>query len=130
MTQHAMMKQIKQVLVEEAQTDVVGLWAVLWEVKQEMPTLTADEARVATLEVVKGVLEHEEVIPGEFKDEREETTAFVPWQMSVVDTLKRIDREWGELGREPNLGDIVWFVSARLLPLTIRKDPLGKGWKP
>jgi hypothetical protein len=42
------------------------------------------------------------------------------------ESLARIDREWAALGREPNLGDIVWFVAPRLLPLTARKDRWGR----
>jgi hypothetical protein len=46
------------------------------------------------------------VLAGEFVDKQ-----FVQWNVSPAETLARIDRAWSELGREPDLGDIVWFVA-------------------
>jgi hypothetical protein len=122
--------QVKRVLIEEAQTDTVGLWAVLWQVKQEIPLLTPDEARQATLTAIREALGEEHVIPGEFMDQDENTAAFVVWQLSVDEVVARIEREWAALGREPNLGEVVWLVDPHLLPLTARKHPMGKDWKP
>jgi hypothetical protein len=34
---------------------------------------------------------------------------FEPWQLSTEESLARIAREWQALGREPNIGEIVWF---------------------
>jgi len=114
---------IKRALVEEAQSDVVGLWAVLWRVKNELPSLSLEEAKAATLEVIHDALSREEIVVGEFGGEDKETTSFIPWQASLTDALLRIEREWVALGREPNLGEIAWFVSPRLLPLSMQRCP-------
>lgn len=121
---------IKRALVEEAQSDVVGLWAVLWQVKNELPSLSSEEAKAATLEVVRDALGREEIVVGGFGGGDTETTSFIPWQMSLTDALQRIEREWGALGREPNLGDIAWFVAPRLLPVSMHRAPVKTQPKP
>jgi hypothetical protein len=130
MTTSTKIDQIGRVLVEETRTDTVGLWAVLWQVKHEMPALTPDETKQATLIVIRKALLEERVVAGNFVDEDDDNKAFVVWPSSAEDSIARIDREWTALGREPNLGDVVWFVDPHLLPVTARKHPMGKGWKP
>ena len=128
-TEHAV-GDLTRILREEAQTDTVGLWAVIWEVKQVMPLASPEEIRRTTLSVVRDALAGEHVVAGQFVDLDAETFAFSRWSASVDESLARIDREWDALGREPNLGDIVWFVDPHLLPVTARKHPMGKGWTP
>jgi hypothetical protein len=130
MIQRAAIDKIKRVIVEEAQTDTVGLWSVLWQVKHDVPSLAPDEARQAALTVVREALAVESVVAGEFVDQDEDTAAFMSWQVSVDEAMARIEREWTALGREPTLGEVVWFVDPRLVPLTVRKHPMGKNWKP
>ena len=79
--------EITRAVIEEAQSDVVGLWAVLWEVKNELPSLSTDEAKAATLEIVRDALRREEIVAGEFGEGDAETTAFIPWQTPAPDTL-------------------------------------------
>jgi hypothetical protein len=122
--------EVTRILIEGAQTDTVGLWAVLWEIKQLMPSGSPDEIRRATLTAVRDALAGGHVVAGQFADHDVETVAFSPWNVSADEAVARIDREWAALGREPNLGDIVWFVAPDLLPLTARKDPMGKDWQP
>lgn len=120
---------IRHTLVEEAQSDVVGLWAVLWQVKNEFRSLSSEEAKAATLEVVRDALSRGEIVVGEFVGGDTETTSFIPWEMSLTDALHRIESEWGALAREPNLGDIAWFVAPHLLPLSLHRSPVKKGPK-
>jgi hypothetical protein len=40
-------------------------------------------------------------------------SSFVSWDMPVKCALDRIDYEWSALGRDPKLGEIVWFVYPR-----------------
>jgi hypothetical protein len=126
----AKIDEIRRALVEEARTDTVGLWAVLWQVKQEMPVLTPDEAKRVTLTVIREALLEERIASGNFVDQDEDTQAFVVWPSSVEETIARIDREWTALGRDPNLGEVAWFVDPSLLPVTTRKHPMGRDWKP
>lgn len=130
MIERETMEQIRRVLVEEAQTDALGLWSVLWQVKEDLPSLTPDEARQATLTVIREALAGNQILPGEFVDHDEDTSAFVAWPLSADEAVRRIEREWAALGREPNLGDVVWFVGPGLLPLAAQKHPMGRDWKP
>jgi hypothetical protein len=95
-----------RVLTREIQTDCVGLWAVLWEVKERLPLLTPAESRKTVLAVVCEALEREVVVPGDFVE-----MSFVPWEMSPREALERIESAWLALGREPNIGEVVWFAA-------------------
>jgi len=113
-----MLEAIKRGLVEEAEADVVGLWAVLWDVRQTMPFLTSIEARRATLDIVREALGEAQVVAGHFADRDDDTAVFVPWHLSTEEIVARIEREWVSLGREPSAGDIAWFVGPRRLSTT------------
>lgn len=129
MIKSAGVAEIKQVLIQEAQTDIVGLWALLWEVRQVMPSSSTEEVKTSTLEIIHEGLREGHIVAGQFMDRDEDTVAFLPWKLSVDEIVQRIDREWATLGREPTLGEVVWFVSPHLLPVTARRDPMGKDWK-
>lgn len=106
MSQARVIEEIGEVLAKEVQTDGVGLWAVLWEVKQRLPSLSPAEARATVLAVVRGAIERGVVVPGEFVEMR-----FVPWESSPKEVLERIESAWIALRREPNVGEVVWFVA-------------------
>lgn len=53
MIEQATMNEVKRLLVEQAQTDTVGLWTVVWDIEHAVPTVTADEAMRATLAVIR-----------------------------------------------------------------------------
>jgi hypothetical protein len=88
----------------ECAEDFVGLWSIVWKVRSVRPGLA--EAREATLEIVRALLDPGQIVAGQMVEER----GFVRWHESPNDAVRRIRREWVALGREPNLGDIVWFV--------------------
>lgn len=121
---------IKRAIVAEAQSDVVGIWAIHWEVRQRMPELQPEAAKTTTLLIVAEVLGERSVVAGEFRDRHEKTAVFEPWALSVAESVDRISVEWDGLGREPNLGEVVWFVDPRILPVTADRDPMGPDWKP
>ena len=105
------MEEIGKVFAEEVRTDCVGLWTVLWEVKQRLPALCPEEARARVLAIVREAIERGTVVPGAFVEMR-----FVPWEGSPNEAVERIEREWLVLlGTEPNIGDVVLFV-ARTAP--------------
>lgn len=121
---------VKRAIVAEAQSDIVGLWAIHWEVRQRMPRLQPRDAKSATLAIVAEVLGERSLVAGEFRDRDEATAVFEPWSLGATESVARISAEWDALGREPNLGDIVWLVDPRLLPVTAARHPLGSDWSP
>ena len=106
MSQAHVIEEVRDVLAKEVQTDCVGLWAVLWEVKQRLPSHTPAEARATVLAVIREALEREIVVPGEFVEMR-----FVPWKASPKEAMERIESAWLALGKEPNIGEVVWFAA-------------------
>ncbi len=124
------MHDTQRIIAEEAKTDVVGLWAVLWEVKQNSTHLAPEAAMSVTLDVIERLLSAGDIVAGQFVDQNDDTLFFERWNMSVAETIDRIEREWQRLGKEPSPGEIVWFVNAELLPVTTAKYPMGKGWQP
>lgn len=121
---------IRAALIQEAQSDVVGLWLIAQWVKDDLPSLDVMAARKATLEVIREALMLQRVVPGDFVDHDEDTLVFSQWGLPVGDTVARIEREWIALGREPNPGEVVWFVDPHLLPISAHKHPMGKDWQP
>ncbi len=130
MIESTALKDIKRAIVEEARSDVVGLWAILWEVRQRMPSINTQQAQAATLAVVAEALEEQAVVAGDFVDKHQEAAVFVPWSLATQAAISRIRNDWDALGRDPNLGDIVCFVDPRILPISASKDPMGRGWRP
>lgn len=124
------MEEIERILLEEARTDTVGVWAVLWEIRQMFEDLSPEEARARTLNAIDHLLGTHRVVAGQFTDQDENTLVFERWDLPAKETVSRIDREWKALGRDPNPGEIAWLVDPGLLPLTALRHPMGKGWKP
>ena len=48
-------------------------------------------------------------------DESYDKNGFEIWQMRPEDVSARIESEWKHLGRDPTLGEIVWFVDPGVL---------------
>ncbi len=39
-------------------------------------------------------------------------SAFVQWGLGPEEAVARIDEEWGQLGRDPRLGEVVWLTAS------------------
>lgn len=123
-------ERLKRILLEEARADTVGLWAILWQAKEDAASLSSAEAKQVTLAVIRELLAEKQIVAGVFVDQDEDTAAFVTWPLSAEEAVARIEREWAILGREPSLGEVVWFAHPSLLPLAVHKRPMGRDWKP
>jgi hypothetical protein len=94
----------------EARSDFVGLWLLVKWVREELAPTDQDKAREVTLAIIYDGLKSGRVAAGEFEDKR-----FARWDVSPETALRRIDKAWSKLGEDPNIGDVVWLVSASLL---------------
>ncbi len=110
MTIEEVCRKIECAFVEEAQSDFCGLWLLAKWVREDLPSVDRETARRTTLVIIRRALENGQLVAGEFVDRN-----FVPWDMSPTEVLDRIDRAWSELGREPDVGDIAWFVAPAAL---------------
>lgn len=89
---------------EEAEEDYIGLWAVVWTVRDARQESGLEEIRALSMGLIGMMLDNGFVAGDLSKD------GFVPWpdrRAEVV--LRRIEREWDALGREPTIGEIAWF---------------------
>ncbi len=104
MNLNSALERIAHETITETREDYVGLWSVLWQVRHAFPNYSPEQAREATMLVLRSILQGSEIIVGSFQGQR-----FVPWFGSSRDWLDRIAREWDALGKDPNIGDIAWF---------------------
>jgi hypothetical protein len=63
------------------------------------------QLQATTLTLIKELMKNK-IVAGQF-----ENHIFKKWECSVEEATARIERAWNALGREPNIGDIVWFVA-------------------
>jgi hypothetical protein len=96
-------------LIAEAKQDEVGLWFIIATLRNDFRITDPAVLRSRTLDCVRELLESGEVVAGHYKPD---SSAVVPWNMPIPKIVSRIDREWDELGHEPNIGDIVVFIGA------------------
>ena len=100
-----MLEQLLDDFLKEAQEDHVGLWAVLWVLKSKFPGNSPNELQSKTISLIERMLERG-AVAGMFV-----AKSFQPWNDQNPRSVgARIRREWRELGREPDIGDIVWLT--------------------
>jgi hypothetical protein len=98
---------IKNILIECSEDDV-GLWSIIREVKSGFQDLDDETLRKVTLELLSELLEAELIQAGYPSLEEK---SFNVCSLSPKELIVKIEKEWLKLGREPRLGDIVWFVT-------------------
>jgi len=89
--------------------DYTRLDEIIYDVKKFFNVTSAQEIQNKTLEVIKdllglGFIEVSETTGGK------DGEGFNPWNLSPKESIDRIKKEWDALGREPNIGDIAWFL--------------------
>src|SRR5438105_1289071 len=95
-------------LVEECRQDHVGLWEVIDAVRFDLGSSNPDQTRALTLGLVRRLLRDPKILVGHPAPDGRH---FVPWKLTPDEACSRIDREWSALGREPTIGDVVWFTT-------------------
>lgn len=101
-----MLEELKSQYLVEAQEDYVGLWRLTSSLRERYGISDPNEVRQLTLQLVRELL----AAGMEAVDLPSEGSGCTPWpDQNHNHVLERIEREWYALGREPNIGDIVWF---------------------
>lgn len=97
---------IRNSLLIESAEDYVGLWTIPRQLRLYSEETDELKLRRKTLQIIEELLNDELIQPGQFKDRN-----FELWKLSPVETIARIEAEWDALGRDPNIGEIVWFIA-------------------
>lgn len=88
----------------ELDEDYVGLWVIPRRIRRELDGASGDLVRELTRVVLLG-LSRSAMRVGTLD---EYTGVFTPWP--VREGIERALREWSDLGRDPNIGEIAWLA--------------------
>lgn len=115
------LEKVKRDFLVECTDDYVGLWSVIRRIKHALKEESSENIRAISVALIRGFLE-----PGLIKAGMPRITGeFEEWQFGPEEIVQRIESEWDKLGREPNIGDIVWFTSTKAGDDYVS----AKGWK-
>ncbi|CAN5677503.1 MAG: hypothetical protein M3494_17885 [Actinomycetota bacterium] len=89
----------------EGLDDSIGIWEIAAVVRGELPRPDDRAVRAASLEIVEDVLEEGLMRSGFPAREG----AFEVLRKTHRETLERVEREWDELYRAPDVGEGIWF---------------------
>jgi hypothetical protein len=105
------MDRVEQVVGEvykESLEDYVGLWTVLWHLRETFGVGDEQVLRNESLKVIECLLKLPDIGVGQFRDQE---AVFDFWNLPPLEALTKIDMEWNALRHEPGPGDIAWFTS-------------------
>ena len=95
-------RTVAEKISRELDDDYVEIWALPWHLRRLVPNVS--DARVHDMaEVILRELTDSGVVIGDLSGE---SGVFSPWVGPVVE---RVMREWEQLGRDPNIGEIAWL---------------------
>jgi hypothetical protein len=104
---------------EESREDYVGFWVIVWHVHREFAKADDQKVKDLALNILRILLSEYEIFIGQF--ERDEDK-FRPWDCTPDEAVDRVDKEWGKLGREPNISEIAWLVGEWASPHFIKSE--------
>lgn len=92
-----------------AADDYTGLWEVIRTVARAYPAENEDSLQSRVISLISELHEEGMIALGRLREDG----GFEPWDTSVSEVRRRISREWSELGRRPNIGEIVWLSATQ-----------------
>jgi len=101
------LNEIQRGFVVEGLDDYVGLWEWVDKVRSRCPDLEDDAVRTKVLELAGELMHQNAIRAGALTRDG----GFDAWELTPAEALERIEREWIELGRDPNIPDICWFIN-------------------
>lgn len=103
---HKKIAEIVSGYVEEAKSDYVGLWQICTRVRKEFNPQSPYKIKNIVLHTIREMLASGLVAV----DLASSGSGCTPWKEKRVEKIiHRISSEWDSLGRDPSVGDIVWF---------------------
>lgn len=92
-------------IILEGLEDYIGLWEFTAFVRRSLSTDNEVAIRSTVLALANELLERGVMVTGFPTPEG----GFEPEESEPGEIVERIEREWRELGRMPDLGEIIWF---------------------
>ena len=105
------LQALHKFVLDRCDDDHTGLWVIVRRVREAFPNARPAEIRDMTLSILRDLLDAGLIVAG-FPTR---SGQFDPFTSSTEGTLLRIQTEWDQLGREPDIGDVVWFATPRLV---------------
>ncbi|MGB3511452.1 MAG: hypothetical protein WBA93_19890 [Microcoleaceae cyanobacterium] len=99
--------------VIEGTEDYVGLWEIIYKFELKFPQTNPQEIRLMALETTREILETGFMEIGMFEYVDKNNLEYQIWNLDIDSIINRIEREWDELGRIPNIGDIAWLITTK-----------------
>lgn len=110
-------------ILQACSEDDVGLWEAVRHGQRKFPRASPDEIKQVVLSALRvlltarlidagrSVARDNSYIRSDWRSVFGPGYDIVSWNLSAEQAIERIRREWDQLGGEPTIGDIVWFVS-------------------
>jgi hypothetical protein len=95
--------EVSREILVEGLHDYIGLWSVLWHFRDLPDPALRRQKAMALVKEFLGNGWFEAGFP------TSDGRGFTPWQSDSTDSISRIEKEWDALGREPNIGEVVWL---------------------
>ncbi|QDV28189.1 hypothetical protein Spb1_00520 [Planctopirus ephydatiae] len=97
-------------IIDEATADEVGLWFIIGRIRDDLGVEESILLQATTLQCVNQLLTSGAVVAGYYKPDGSGVEA---WGMEPKSAVSYIENAWNELGREPDIGEIVVFIGNR-----------------
>jgi hypothetical protein len=85
--------------------DYIGFWEVLRISRRTLPDLDNESRRIMILDAILDLIEANHVALGAPTRAGE----FVEWKMNPEEAIEEVSTKWSLLGRDPNVGEVVWL---------------------
>ena len=108
-----MKNQFWEDLIIEGTEDEIGLWEVIHDIKSQYPEIKPPEIKSMTLEAIREILEtgFMKIATYGYVDNQE--PPYEIWDLDIDSIVRRLEKEWDELGREPIIADIAWLINTK-----------------
>jgi hypothetical protein len=101
------LESISNGFLAECREDYVGLWKLIWRIGNETRETDPDTIRSLAIALLTNLLNKGLIKAGM----PNATGEFEEWRASPDEIIRRIEARWDRLGKEPDIGDVVWFTT-------------------
>lgn len=101
-------EEIEEVFLNECKEDYVGLWVLVRAIRETEPGWSSTKIMHEVLLFLEKLLKDQKIIVGI----PDELGGFEMWKFKDYENIEKIKSLWLNLGRDPDIGDVVWITSS------------------